>query len=55
MKVWVIMSNDYPMGVCSTKEKAEKKIEALKADQDRRYGRGAVIFWRAYDFDVDSD
>lgn len=53
MKIWVIMGNDYPEAICSSQEKADRKINALKVDQFRRYGPDTRIHWRSYEFTVD--
>lgn len=47
MKVWVIMSNDYPDSVFATERLAEEYVKSQKAKrEDMR------IYWRAYEFTV---
>lgn len=55
MKMWVVMGNDYPAAICSSGAIAQRRIIELKASKDRIYGESAVIYWRAYDFEVDEN
>jgi len=50
--VYVVMGNDYPGGVFSSKELAEDFMEAKKKQcaADKRYVR---IYWRAYEYVLD--
>jgi len=65
MKVWVVMGNDYPESVHASEEAAELHIAKLKAiaeeeatrlHADERHQRqhASRIFWRAYEFEVQS-
>ena len=48
--VWVIMGNDFPVGVYSTEAKAKAFIAKQKdADGGRR------IYWRSYQYVVDAE
>lgn len=51
MKVFVIMTNDYPAGVMSDEEAAEALCAKHNADER---ARGPRVFWRAYDFELDN-
>jgi hypothetical protein len=51
MKVWVIMSNDYPESVFSNEEKAGAYVKE-KNDKDKEKHPYRLIFWRSYEFDV---
>lgn len=58
MKVWVIMSNDFPDSAHASEEAAEKYVAAKKAEHeaacdDRRIG--PRVYWRAYEFVVQGD
>jgi hypothetical protein len=55
-RLYVIMGNDFPDGVCSTEDKAKKVVERLKAKEAEEYPnrRAMRIHWRYYDFEVDS-
>lgn len=57
MKLFVIMGNDYPNGVCSSEEIANAAIERLKetdlARAKAHYGEEAPaprIYYRTYEF-----
>lgn len=59
MKLWVIMGNDFPNGVCDSKHAAETAIKSLK-ERNRvsirqQYGEAAGeyhpgIHYRSYEF-----
>lgn len=49
MKVWVVMSNDYPDSVFATERLAETYIQR---QQQRRDDYSPRIYWRAYEFNV---
>ena len=51
MKVYVIMGNDYPGAVFSTKEAAEKFV----AERKKKCKDGLTpIYWRSYEFEMDA-
>lgn len=50
MKVWVIMGNDYPWGVFSSEEAADKCIADLKAKEAEKGLYDAKVHWRTYEF-----
>lgn len=59
MKLWVIMGNDFPNGVCDSAHAAETAIKSLKeADKARRIkelgertaGYHTDIYYRAIEF-----
>ena len=54
MKVWVIMGNDFPDAVFDNEEAAEAHIKARKAEGKIHGGSYAKIYWRAYEFPLQS-
>lgn len=58
MKVWVIMSNDYPHSVYTNGRKAEKFVEEAIAAEDKEAAKPiqqrsrSRIYWRAYPFET---
>lgn len=50
MKVWVIMGNDFPDAVFSSEKAADKHVEKMKAETDKRPGGTPRIYWRSYEF-----
>ena len=56
MKVWVIMSNDYPDCVFSSEKAAEAFVKSKMEDKATRLPGGIPrIYWRAYEFEVRTD
>ena len=51
MKVYVIMGNDYPDAVFSSREVAEKFVAEKK--KERKDGL-TPIYWRLYEFEMDA-
>lgn len=51
MKVYVIMGNDYPDAVFSSREVAEKFVAEKK--KERKDGL-TPIYWRSYEFEMDA-
>ena len=60
MKVWVVMGNDYPSGVFSSEDLANKHIDHQKAKLAKqqehldKYMRPR-IYWRATEFNLDGE
>jgi hypothetical protein len=54
-KMFVIMGNDYPAGICSTEAEAEKYIETKKSDTKDQAFHAPRIYWRHYDFWLDQE
>lgn len=54
MKVWVIMGNDYPDAVFTTKASAEAYCAQKRVDNERevKHHTQRKIYWRAYEFTV---
>jgi len=49
--VYVVMGNDYPGGVFSTRDLADSFINNKKAEcADKKFAR---IYWRAYEYTLD--
>lgn len=51
MKVWVVMSNDYPHSVFASQAAAEQFVESKNREDKAKYPYREV-FWRHYEFDV---
>lgn len=54
MKMFVIMGNDFPEGICSTEEKAKAVVVLKKAEEQGLTYDHPRIYWRHYEFDVDA-
>jgi hypothetical protein len=54
MKVYVVMSNDYPANVWATEELAKAYCKASREENviNLKQGVGRVIYYRVYSFDV---
>lgn len=57
MKVFVVMSNDYPDIVFEDKDDAERycreKVEAQQTEtRGQRVGYGRLIYYKVYDFEL---
>ncbi len=62
MKVFVIMSNDFPAGVLDDEKKAEAFVKAKNAAEDDikfrdRINKGLPgrIYWRSYGFELNGE
>lgn len=53
--MFVVMGNDYPGGVYTTRELANKQIEDRKEQEKKNKGTtlGPRVHWRMYEFEVD--
>lgn len=56
MKVFVVMSNDFPDSVFADKENADAYVACMEAaEKKRKLGSpGARIYWRYYEFKLES-
>jgi hypothetical protein len=55
MKVYVIMSNDFPDAVFDNTAATEKYIEEKKSVQMNAKKTGPFIYWRSYEFELRSE
>lgn len=55
MKVFVVMSNDFPDSVFADKENAEAFVACMKVVEKKRVPRsGPRIYWRYYEFELET-
>lgn len=53
MKVWVVMSNDFPDSVFADQENADAFVNCMEvAEKKRVRDWGRRIYWRAYEFEL---